>query len=149
MHTFHSEADILIERSVNETFEFLCNPSLDRAELTPLEDTITSLNETKGVGSSRRVTIELAARKLDCVFYCVTFEPPHQLVMRVEGDLEGIQTWQLTAEGNHTRARLLFEVAAPLWTPGYLRDEVVADRWSHRLAEETLTNIKTILESSG
>lgn len=149
MHTFHTEADILIERSVNETFEFLCNPPLDRAELTPLEDTVTSLNETKGVGSSRRITIELAARKLDCVFHCVKFEPPHQLVMRLEGDLEGIQTWQLTAEGNGTRAHLLFEVVAPSWTPVYLQDEVVADRWSHRLAEETLANIKAILESSG
>jgi hypothetical protein len=149
MHPFHTEADILIERSVDETFEFLCNPSLDRRELTPLEDTFTSLNQTKGVGSSRRITIEVAARKLDCVFHCVTYEPPHHLVMRLEGDLEGIQTWQLTAEGNHTRARLLFEVAAPVWTPVYLQDEIVADRWSHRLAEETLANIKTAIERSG
>lgn len=87
MHTFHTQADILINRPVNETFEFLCNPPVDRAELTPLEDTVTPLNQIRGVGSSRRMTIELAARKLDCVFHCVKFEPPHQLVMHLEGDL--------------------------------------------------------------
>lgn len=147
MTTFRTEADILINRSVNETFEFLCSPNLDRAELTPLEDTVTPMNQTRGVGATRRMTIELAARKLNCLAHCVEFEPPHRLVMRVEGDLEGMQAWKLVAEGDATRAYLTFEVAAPVWTPAYLHDQATAERWSRWLAEETLAKVKALLEA--
>jgi carbon monoxide dehydrogenase subunit G len=146
MDTLHAEGSILVNHSAGDVFEFLCNPHVDPAELTPFEDRVTERSETPGVGAVLRTTVELAARELDCLARCVEFEPPHRLAMRLEGDLEGTQTWCLSPEGTGTVVQLDIRIAAPEWLPAYLRDETAASRWTQMLVDQTLENVKTALE---
>lgn len=146
--TYQTEGSTIINRSVSETFEFLCNPEIDRSELTPLEEKITAMEITRGVGATRRFTIEFAARELDCIARCIEFDEPHRLVMQLEGDVEGIQTWELTPTGRRTQIRLALDVVTPDWLPSYLRDDTTANRWGKVLVEQTLARVKSKIEQS-
>lgn len=148
IETLRAEGNTFINRSVGEVFEFLCNPDIDPVELTPFEDWVTERSESPGIGSVLRTTVEFAARELDCVARCVDFEPPHRLGMRLEGDLEGMQSWHLASEDAGTRAHLSIEMVKPEWLPAYLQDEKTAGRWCHMLVDQTLVNVKTTLEKS-
>ncbi|MDQ4075454.1 MAG: SRPBCC family protein [Chloroflexota bacterium] len=147
-NTIHAEGSTRIERSVGEVFEFLCNPSIDLAELTPTEDRVTEWSEIRGVGSVRRFTVEIAARQLDYSARCVEFEPPHRLGAQLEGELEGSQVWELTPEAGGTHAQLTIDIVKPQWTPAYLRDETTAARWGQMLVDQTLANVKSALEQA-
>ncbi|MFQ5593634.1 MAG: SRPBCC family protein [Anaerolineae bacterium] len=146
MDALHAEGSTLINQPAGDVFEFLCNPHVDPAELTPFEDRVTERSETPGVGAVLRTTVELAARKLDCLARCVEFEPPHKLAMRLEGDLEGTQTWRLSPEGEGTVVQLDIRIVAPEWLPAYLRNERTASRWAQTLVDQTLANVKTALD---
>jgi uncharacterized protein YndB with AHSA1/START domain len=148
METLHAKASIFINRPINRTFEFLCDPRVDPTELTPLEEHVTERSQTVGVGFVCRATIELAARELSCETRCIELEPPHRLVTRLEGDLEATQVWELAPEEEGTRAELSIEIIAPKWLPAYLRDETTAARWTKVLAEQTLAKLKASLEES-
>lgn len=146
---FQAEGSTRIRRAPDEVFRFLCNPDVDPADLTPMEDRIVEWQEMQGVGSLCRMTIELAARELECVSRCIEFEPPHRLATRLEGDLEGSQTWRLAKENGDTRLQLSLDVARPEWTPEYLRDEQAAKNWGQMLVDQTLENVKSALEPQG
>lgn len=146
MDKLQGQADVFINRSREETFKFLCDPDVDPAELTPFEDKIIEGGTTHGVGYVCRTTIDLAARELDCTTRCIEYDPPRRLVTRLEGDLEGTQAWELRPENDGTRAQLSFEVVKPEWLPAYLKDKTTGARWSQRLVEQTLENVKTTLE---
>ena len=147
MDRFQAEGNTLIRRSPDDVFKFLCYPDVDPADLTPMEDRVVEWQEMQGVGALSRMTIELAARELDCVCRCTEFEPPHRLATRLEGDLEGTQTWRLASENGGTRLHLSLDIARPEWTPAYLRDEQVAKNWGQTLVDQTLENVKAALES--
>lgn len=148
MDTIHGEGAIHINRSPDEVFEFLCDPDVDPAELTPLEDRITDWQALCEVGSTSRVMIEFAARKLNCLARCTAFEPSRLLATRLEGDLEGEQVWQLAPESGGTRLHLALDFVEPVWLPTYLQDDTTAARWGERLAEATLANVKAALEGT-
>lgn len=143
---FQSEGSTLIRRAPDEVFTFLCDPDVDPADLTPMEDRVVEWQDRRGVGSQCRMTIELAARELECVSRCIEFEPPRKLVTRLEGDLEGTQTWRLKGEDGDTRLHLSLDLARPAWTPEYLRDEQTASNWGQMLVDQTLENVKSALE---
>jgi len=143
---FQAEGNTRIARSPDEVFRFLCDPDVDPADLTPMEDRVVEWQKMEGVGSLCRMTIELAARELECVSRCIEFEPPHKLATRLEGDLEGTQTWRLANEDEDTRLHLSLDMARPQWTPEYLRDERVAGNWGQMLVDQTLENVKSALE---
>ena len=146
--TLKAGGSTYINRPLNETFEFLCNPAVEPTDLSPFEEKMVEREALWGVGATCRSIIELAARELSCTTRCVEYEPPRRLATRLEGDLEGHQNWILSAENGGTRAELSLEFTAPKWLPGYLHDEVNAARWSQTLVEQTLTRVKTALEKS-
>lgn len=148
MDTLHAEGSTYIDRSEREVFEFLCNPDVDPAELTPMEDEVTEWSPTQGIGSVCRSTIEFAARELESVARCIEFEPPHRLSLRLEGDLEGTQQWWLSPENGGTRIQLTLDLVKPRWMPAYLRDETTAARWGQTLVDQTLENVKSALEKT-
>ena len=146
MTRFQAEDSTLVHRAPDEVFRFLCDPDLDPAQLTPMEDRVEEWQGLKGVGSLCRTTVSLAARDLDCVSRCVEFEPPERVVLQLEGDIKGKQTWHVTPENGDTRLHLALDLEAPQWTPEYLRDEQVAQNWGQMLVDQTLENVKEALE---
>lgn len=147
METLRADGDTIINRPIEQVFEFLCNPDVDPAELTPMEDRFIEWNERRGIGTICRSTIEFAARELDCIARCVEFEPPQRLGMRLEGDLHGMQVWHLSREDDATRAQLSIDIEKPEWTPAYLRDQDTAAHWGRTLVEQVLENVKSALET--
>lgn len=143
---FQAEGSTVIGRSRQAVFAFLCDPGVDPAALTPMEDEVVAWQETKGVGSVTRTTIELAARELEVTSTCVEFEPPQQLGLRLEGDLQGTQRWRLEEADSGTRLYLALDIARPEWTPQYLKQEQVAQNWGRMLVDQTLENVKAALE---
>jgi len=146
MERFQAEGSTFIERAPREVFAFLCDPAVDAAELTPMEDRVVAREEMKGVGSLTRTTIEFAARELDLVSRCVEFEPAERLVLRLEGDLQGRQSWRVAEEDGGARLYLALDIERPEWTPQYLQDEQVAKNWGQTLVDQTLENVKAALE---
>lgn len=146
MERFEAEGSTVIARSPQEVFAFLCEPDVDPAELTPMEDRVVEWQETKGVGSVSRTTIQFAARELDVTSTCVEFEPPERLAVKLEGDLQGRQLWQLAEEDGGTRLHLDLDIVRPEWTPRYLQEEQVAEHWTQMLVDQTLENVKGALE---
>lgn len=147
MNKIQATGSTHINRSSEEVFEFLCDPDVDPAELTPMEDRITDWQAMRGVGSSCRTTIEFVARELECTTTCIEFDPPHRLTTQIDGDLAGTQRWQLTPQEDGTQLQLTFEMVEPQWLPAYLREETTAARWAQMLVDQTLTNVKSALES--
>lgn len=145
MERFQAEGSTFIGRSVREVFAFLCDPDVDAAALTPMEDRVVEGEGTKGVGSVTRTTIELAARELDVTSRCVAFEPPHKMAMSLEGDLQGSQMWEMAQEGDGTQLHLALDIERPDWMPQYLQEEQAAKNWAQMLVDQTLENVKMAL----
>lgn len=148
MERFEAEGSTVIARSREAVFTFLCQPDVDPAELTPMEDRVVEWERTKGVGAVSRTTIEFAARELDVTSTCIEFDPPRQLAVALSGDLEGRQVWRLAEEDGGTRLHLDLDLARPEWTPQYLKDEQVAENWGQMLVDQTLENVKGALEGA-
>ncbi|MBI3943153.1 MAG: SRPBCC family protein [Chloroflexi bacterium] len=146
MDQLHCDGSIYINRPIDEVFDFICNPDVDLAELTPMEDEVTESNVIRGVGATIRLTVEFAARKLTYVCRCVEYTPPHRLAQEFEGELEGMQTWHLRPEGEHTLAHLMIDLVLPKWTPAYLHDKTTAEHWGQMLVDQTLNNVKSAIE---
>ena len=146
MENFEAEGSTFIDRPVEEVFDFICNPDVDPAELTPMEDRVTDWQELGGVGAFYRATIELAARELDCVVHCVEHERPRKLTTHMEGDLESRQRWQLAPENGGTRLSLDIELERPHWVPPYLREERAARNWAQMLVEQTLALVRGAMQ---
>lgn len=145
MERFQAEGSVFLAREPGEVFGFLCDPAVDAAELTPMEDRVVAGQGTKGVGSTTRTTVELAARELDVVSRCVEFEPGQKLALGLEGDLQGSQVWQMAAEGDGTRLHLALDIERPAWTPAYLQEEQAAQNWAQMLVDQTLENVRRAL----
>ncbi|MSP12256.1 MAG: hypothetical protein EXR62_04775 [Chloroflexi bacterium] len=146
MDQLHCDGTTYIDRPMDEVFDFICNPKVDRAELTPMEDKVTESHIVSGVGSTIRMTVEFAARKLTFVSRCVEHNPPQRLTQQFEGDLEGTQTWNLETEGAGTLVHLVINLLLPTWTPAYLKDKTTAEHWGQMLVDQTLDNIKSAIE---
>ena len=146
MDTIQAEGTVHIHRSPEQVFAFLCNPNVDPAALTPMEDRFVEWQEMSGVGSICRSVVEFAARELNCTTRCTEYEPPHRLATRMEGDLVGAQNWRLSPAGTGTELHLSLSIEKPIWLPSYLRDETTAERWGEMLVEQTLENVRSALQ---
>ena len=143
-----AQSSTFINKPVTIAFDFLCDPPVEQTALSPLEEKMIKQAPLRGIGAACQSVIELAARKLNCTTRCIEYAPPQRLVTRLEGDLQGIQDWHLSAENGGTRLQLRFEFTMPEWLPAYLHNNVNATRWSEMLVEQTLARVKTALEQS-
>lgn len=100
------------------------------------------------VGETFEQTIRVAGLDLRTDWVVTEFEPPHVVAYRVTGPLSSrmLMRQHVTPHGTGSRVELEIDYDMPAGRLGRIADRVYARRRNRREADQTLANLKALLE---
>ena len=140
-----AEDSVLITVPIEAAFKFVSDPETMVDAITPLEAHWDAQGEL-ALGSVQRCEIKIAGRVIHIETRVAVLEPPTRLVMEMQGDWSGEQSFTLSEEAGDARLNLVFKYWVPASWPSYYREEPTRTHFAETLVAQTLANIRTALE---
>jgi carbon monoxide dehydrogenase subunit G len=141
------ETSIVIDAPVEKVFGF-ATYQVDR-----LQDWFVGIAEIQAtpdypeVGSQLEVTYKTSGLTLKATGTIQELQPNKKYVARYTGMATGDQTWTYESLGNQTRVTLHFDYKIIGGGIGKVLDMLVVERQNKKNAEESLANLKRLVEA--
>ena len=99
------------------------------------------------VGTTYHWTFQMAGIKLSGKTTFLELDPPNKAVVKTEGGAESIWTWTYEAQGDGTLLTCVIEYTMPGAVLGKIADKLIVERTNANNLEQSLKNIKRIVEA--
>ena len=142
-----ASASIAIHRPVQEVFEYTASPANGPAFIPNLNENINIRPDKPGVGQKFDWRFNMSGVDLRGQAEVAEYDPPHKSKIVSTGG--GTSTWTyLFAEADGgTKVIMEVEYEVPDTVLTKLANKLIIEQLNQRTAEQSLDNLKTILES--
>lgn len=142
-----ASASVVIHKPVQEVFEYTASPVNGPAFIPNLNENSNIQPEQAGVGQTFDWRFNMAGVDLRGKAEVTEYEAPHKAKIVSTGDSSSTWIYSFQEEDGGTKVTLDVEYEIADSAVKKLADKLVVEQLNQRSAEQSLENLKTILES--
>lgn len=139
-------ASLVINKPIQEVFDYAATPKNGPAFIPNLNENSNVEPEQPGVGQKFDWRFNMGGVDLRGNAEVTEFEAPHKVTVVTSGDTSSTWAYSFQDENGNTKVTLEVEYEVAESALQKLANRVVVERLNQRTAEQSLENLKTILE---
>lgn len=139
-------ASLVINKPIQEVFDYAASPHNGPAFIPNLNENSNVVPEQPGVGQKFDWRFNMGGVDLKGNAEVTEYDAPHKVKIVTSGDSSSTWIYSFQEENGNTKVTLEVEYTVAETALQRLVNRVVVERLNQRTAEQSLENLKTILE---
>ncbi len=141
-----ANSSIVIHKPIQEVFEYTSSPHNGPAFVPNLNENLNINPEQPGVGQKFDWRFNMAGVDLRGQAEVTEYDPPRKVKIVATGSSNSTWVYTFQEENGATRVNLEVEYEVPETVMQKLASMLIIEKMNQRVAEQSLENLKTILE---